>query len=54
MIAEITATVATEIGDDLAQELEPRLRGQLVRPTDDDYNEARLVWTAWWTSAQRS
>jgi hypothetical protein len=24
MTAEITATVATEIGDDLAQELEPR------------------------------
>jgi hypothetical protein len=44
MTAEITGTVATEIGDDLAQELEPRLRGQLVRPTDDDYNEARLVW----------
>lgn len=44
MTAEITATVATEIGDDLAQELEPRLRGQLVRPTDDDYNKARLVW----------
>jgi hypothetical protein len=44
MTAEITGTVATEIGDDLAQELEPRLRGKLVRPTDDDYNEARLVW----------
>lgn len=36
--------MATEIGDDLGQELGPRLRGQLVRPTDDDYNEARLVW----------
>jgi FAD/FMN-containing dehydrogenase len=44
MTAEITGTAATEIGDDLAQELEPRLRGQLVRPTDDDYNEARQVW----------
>jgi hypothetical protein len=44
MTAETAGAAATEAGDDLAQALDSRLRGRLVRPTDDDYDEARLVW----------
>ena len=44
MTAENTGAAATEVGDDLARELESGLRGRLIRPTDGDYDEARLVW----------
>ncbi len=44
MTAESTGAAATVVGDDLARELESGLRGPLVRPTDGDYDEARLVW----------
>lgn len=44
MTAETTGAAVTEVGDDLARELESGLRGPLVRPTDGDYDEARLVW----------
>ncbi|MGH3787437.1 MAG: FAD-binding oxidoreductase [Pseudonocardiaceae bacterium] len=44
MTAEITGAVATEFEDDFARDLGSKLRGRLIRPTDDDYNEARLVW----------
>ncbi len=44
MTAETAGAAATEAGDDLAQALDSKLRGRLVRPTDDDYDEARLVW----------
>jgi FAD/FMN-containing dehydrogenase len=43
MAAEITGAT-TEFKDDVAGELESRLRGRLIRRTDGDYNEARLVW----------
>ena len=44
MTVETTGAAATEVGNDLARELKSGLRGRLVRPTDDDYDEARLVW----------
>lgn len=44
MTAETTGAAAMEVGDDFARELESGLRGTLVRPTDGDYDEARLVW----------
>lgn len=44
MTAEITGVVTAERGADFAAELESRLRGRLIRPTDDDYHQARLVW----------
>ena len=52
MTAEITGA-GTEF-EDAARELESRLRGRLIRPTDGDYNEARLCGTEWWTSTRRS
>lgn len=42
MTAEITGA-GTEF-EDATRQLESRLRGRLIRPTDGDYNEARLVW----------
>jgi FAD/FMN-containing dehydrogenase len=44
MSAEVTGAAATESEDDFAGDLESRSRGRLIRPTDDDYHEARLVW----------
>ena len=37
-------TVAAGLDGSLVQELESRLRGRLIRPSDDDYDQARLVW----------
>jgi hypothetical protein len=44
MTVEISGTAAAGVGNDLARELKAGLRGRLVQPTEDDYDEARLVW----------
>jgi FAD/FMN-containing dehydrogenase len=44
MTVEATGAAPTEVGNGLARELMSRLRGQLVRPADDGYDKARLVW----------
>jgi FAD/FMN-containing dehydrogenase len=41
-----TANVRDVIGGATLGELEATLRGQLVRPTDPDYEQARAVWNA--------
>ena len=44
MTVKATGAAPTEVGNGLARELMSRLRGQLVRPADDGYDKARLVW----------
>ncbi|HJT99645.1 MAG TPA: FAD-binding oxidoreductase [Actinomycetes bacterium] len=41
-----TANTRNVIGEATLGELEATLRGQLVRPTDPDYDQARAVWNA--------
>jgi FAD/FMN-containing dehydrogenase len=41
-----TADARNVIGEATLGELEATLRGQLVRPTDPDYDQARAVWNA--------
>jgi FAD/FMN-containing dehydrogenase len=41
-----TANARNVIGEATLGELEATLRGQLVRPTDPDYDQARAVWNA--------
>ena len=38
------ATIPHVLGEATLGELEQGLRGQLVRPGDDDYDEARAIW----------
>jgi FAD/FMN-containing dehydrogenase len=42
----VTADARGVLGDATLGELEGALRGRLVRPTDPDYDQARLVWNA--------
>src|SRR5450759_2101574 len=42
----ITADAREVIGEATLGELEGTLRGQLVRPSDPDYDQARAVWNA--------
>ena len=42
----ITADARAVIGEATLGELEGTLRGQLVRPSDPDYDQARAVWNA--------
>jgi FAD/FMN-containing dehydrogenase len=44
MTAEITTAAAAERDDDFRKGLESKLRGRLLCPTDDDYDQARLAW----------
>ena len=41
-----TQTLPQPFGDATLAELEQGLRGQLVRPGDDDYDDARAIWNA--------
>ena len=41
-----TANAREVIGEATLGELEGTLRGRLVRPSDPDYDQARLVWNA--------
>ena len=41
-----TANAREVIGEATLGELESTLRGELVRPSDPDYDQARLVWNA--------
>ena len=38
------ATIPHVLGEATLRELEQGLRGQLVRPRDDGYEEARAIW----------
>ena len=40
----IEATTPHMLGDATLAELEQGLRGQLIRPSDEGYDEARAVW----------
>src|SRR5919198_5577727 len=42
----VTAGARDVIGEATLGELEANLRGQLVRPADPDYDQARAVWNA--------
>jgi FAD/FMN-containing dehydrogenase len=42
----VTADTREVLGEATLGELEAALRGQLVRPTDPDYDQARAVWNA--------
>ena len=41
-----TANAREVIGEATLGELESTLRGRLIRPSDPDYDQARLVWNA--------
>jgi FAD/FMN-containing dehydrogenase len=42
--SQMTAAGGIALGADAIQALEPRLRGEVLRPTDDRYDAARAIW----------
>ena len=47
-------TIGPSVSEKAVQELKKQLRGELLRPGNEDYNAARAVWNGTWVGSKQT